>query len=256
MTTSFVLLTRGFVILEKDATEYTCPTEGCGRSMRVTAKSCMKCAQKAPVVVKAFVCPNCGHEHEFSEVLDLFAEMSKSPACEICQQDLLPEIHLAYKLPKPWDTFPKEPRAIWHMLWVSQYRSENPAYPYNNIVADLRTGPSGPIDQRKFDQVFHRTVENALELLSGKYLVTIDLSGTTDVHGNRLTITGDVTGIVTGGNVGQIGDRYVNTGGGSYHARDVNVRGGDVVGRDKKVVIQGGVTDAATERLLKSMGLL
>ena len=62
----------------------------------------------------------------------------------------------------------------------------------------------------------------------------IDQRGQT-VHGNQQNITGTVTGPVIGGNVGQIGDRY-ETGGGAVVKGDVNVQGGDFVGRDKTTV--------------------
>ncbi|RLT37445.1 MAG: caspase family protein [Chloroflexi bacterium] len=63
------------------------------------------------------------------------------------------------------------------------------------------------------------------------------------VTGNQQNITGNVTGPVIGGNVGQIGNNTtttnVNTGGGTYAARDINVSGGDFIGRDK-VNVSGG----------------
>jgi hypothetical protein len=60
----------------------------------------------------------------------------------------------------------------------------------------------------------------------------IDQRGQT-VHGPQTNITGDVHGSVYSGNIGQIGNRTVNTGGGAYVERDVNTGGGDFVGRDR-----------------------
>ena len=76
----------------------------------------------------------------------------------------------------------------------------------------------------------------------GAFQAAIDQRGQT-VTGNQQNITGNVTGPVVAGNVGQIGNNTtttnVNTGGGTYAARDINVSGGDFVGRDK-VNVSGG----------------
>ena len=76
----------------------------------------------------------------------------------------------------------------------------------------------------------------------GAFQAAINQQGQT-VHGNQQNITGNVTGPVVAGNVGQIGDRHttrnVNTGGGTYSERDINVTGGDFVGRDR-VNVSGG----------------
>jgi hypothetical protein len=66
----------------------------------------------------------------------------------------------------------------------------------------------------------------------------IDQRGQT-VHGPQTNITGDVHGSVYSGNIGQIGNRTVNTGGGTYVERDVNTGGGDFVG-GKKIDNRGG----------------
>ncbi|MBI3959683.1 MAG: caspase family protein [Chloroflexi bacterium] len=72
----------------------------------------------------------------------------------------------------------------------------------------------------------------------GAYNRAIVQQGQT-VYGNQQNITGNVTGPVIAGNVGQIGDS-INTSGGAVVKGDVNVSGGgDFVGRDR-VNVSGG----------------
>lgn len=61
--------------------------------------------------------------------------------------------------------------------------------------------------------------------------IALDQRGQT-VHGPQTNITGPVHGSVYSGNIGQIGNRTVNTGGGAYVEGNVNT-GGDFIGRDK-----------------------
>lgn len=65
------------------------------------------------------------------------------------------------------------------------------------------------------------------------------------VHGPQTNITGGVQGNVYSGNIGQIGNRTVNTGGGAYIGGNVTAR--EFVGRDKKVV--QGLSGTELERV-------
>lgn len=115
---------------------------------------------------------------------------------------------------------------------------------YNHEKADnfVVAFHSGGEVQAKGLPVRLRPENVEIEPEPGAFNAQINQQGQT-VHGNQQIITGNVTGPVVGGNVGQIGDRNVtrnvNTGGGTYAERDINVSGGDFVGRDK-VNVSGG----------------
>jgi hypothetical protein len=66
----------------------------------------------------------------------------------------------------------------------------------------------------------------------------IDQRGQT-LHGPQTNITGNVQSSVYSGNIGQIGNRTINTGGGTYVEGNVNTGGGDFVG-GKKINNRGG----------------
>jgi hypothetical protein len=60
----------------------------------------------------------------------------------------------------------------------------------------------------------------------------LDQRGQT-VHGPQTNITGDVHAPIYSGNIGQIGDRNINLGGGNYYEGDIEVSDGDFVGGNK-----------------------
>ena len=65
----------------------------------------------------------------------------------------------------------------------------------------------------------------------GAFNAVINQAGQT-VHGVQTNIGGDVRGSVYSGNIGQIGDRHIDTAGGTYIGGNVTA-GGDFVGRDR-----------------------
>ena len=74
----------------------------------------------------------------------------------------------------------------------------------------------------------------------GAFNAVINQAGQT-VHGPQTNIGGDVHGSVYSGNIGQIGDRHVDTGGGTYFERDANIAG-DFVGRDSISINTGDIS--------------
>lgn len=70
-----------------------------------------------------------------------------------------------------------------------------------------------------------------IECEPGSFRTQINQQGQT-LHGPQTNIGGNVQGDVYSGDIGQLGNRTVNTGGGTYVERNVHT-GGDFVGRDK-----------------------